>query len=145
MKHILGVLCGGRGAVLLFVTFDLFSSGEEMLEAALQLTCFMSEIVSACPTLQDSAHPITSILEFLPEGPGPLGVAPTCIVRLRALDTLRCSLMHDRRARSTRKSGFPVAFSAPLLILWRKILAPCFGCGQRQRFARKSPSEASLS
>ncbi|MGO9121267.1 MAG: hypothetical protein ACLQPD_27110 [Desulfomonilaceae bacterium] len=41
-----------------------------MLEPALQLTCFMSEIVSACPTLQDSAHPITSILEFLPEGPG---------------------------------------------------------------------------
>ena len=70
MKHILGVLCGGRGAVFLLITFDLFSSGEEMLETALQLTCFMSEIVSACPTLLDSAHPTTNILEFLPEGPG---------------------------------------------------------------------------
>jgi hypothetical protein len=43
----------------------------------------------------------------LPEGSGPLGVAPTCIVRLRAVDTLRCCIMHDRRARSTIKSGFP--------------------------------------
>jgi hypothetical protein len=37
----------------------------------------------------------------LPEGPGPLGVEPTCIVRLRAIDTLRCYLMHARRERST--------------------------------------------
>ena len=41
-----------------------------MRETALQLNCFMSEIVSAWPTLQDSAHPTNSILEFLPEGPG---------------------------------------------------------------------------
>ena len=55
------------------------------------------------------------ILEFLPEGSGPLGVAPTCIVRLRAVDKLRCCVMHDRRARSTFiKSGFPVAFSGSL-------------------------------
>ncbi len=72
-----------------------------MLETALQLTCFMSEIVSACPTLQDSAHPITSILEFLPEGPGPLGVEPTCILRLSALDIPGLSLMHYRRPRRT--------------------------------------------
>ncbi len=37
----------------------------------------------------------------LPEGSGPLGVAPTCIVRLGALNTLRCCVMHVRRARST--------------------------------------------
>jgi hypothetical protein len=43
----------------------------------------------------------------LPEGSGPLGVAPTCIVRLGALDTLRCCVMHVCRARSTTKSGFP--------------------------------------
>jgi hypothetical protein len=47
------------------------------------------------------------ILEFLPEGSGPLGVAPTCIVRLVAFDTPRCCVMHVRRARSTIKSGFP--------------------------------------
>ncbi len=43
----------------------------------------------------------------LPEGSGPLGVAPTCIVMLGAVDTLRCCVMHARRARSTTKSGFP--------------------------------------
>jgi hypothetical protein len=43
----------------------------------------------------------------LPEGSGPLGVAPTCIVKLGALDTLRCCVTHVRRARSTIKSGFP--------------------------------------
>jgi hypothetical protein len=46
------------------------------------------------------------ILEFLPEGSGLLGVAPTCIVRLRAVDTLRCCVMDARCARSTTKSGF---------------------------------------
>jgi hypothetical protein len=43
----------------------------------------------------------------LPEGSGPLGVAPTCIVRLRAVGTLRYCVMRARRARSTTKSGFP--------------------------------------
>jgi hypothetical protein len=43
----------------------------------------------------------------LPEGSGPLGVAPTCIARLRAVGTLRCCVMHARRARSTIRSGFP--------------------------------------
>ncbi len=45
----------------------------------------------------------------LPEGVrGPLGVGPTCILILTALDTLRCPLVHGRRARSTflHKSGF---------------------------------------
>ncbi len=50
----------------------------------------------------------------LAEGSGPLGVAPTGIVELRAFDIARCSLMHVRRARSTTKSGFPMAFSGPL-------------------------------
>jgi hypothetical protein len=43
----------------------------------------------------------------LPESSGPLGVVPTCIVRLRAVGTLRCYVMHARRARSNTKSGFP--------------------------------------
>jgi hypothetical protein len=34
-------------------------------------------------------------------------VAPTCAVRLRAIDPLPCCVMHARRARSTTKSGFP--------------------------------------
>ena len=37
----------------------------------------------------------------LPEGSGPLDVAPTCIVSLGALDTLRFCVMHVRRERST--------------------------------------------
>ena len=37
----------------------------------------------------------------LPEGPVSLGVAPTCIVRLGARETLRRCVMHFRRARST--------------------------------------------
>ncbi len=32
-----------------------------------------------------------AILEFLAEGPGPLGLVPTCILRLRGLDTPRCN------------------------------------------------------
>jgi hypothetical protein len=60
---------------------------------------------------------LPAILEFLPEGSGPLGVEPTCILRPRAFDPARCLMMHDRRARSTTKSGFPVAFSAPLFDL----------------------------
>ncbi len=43
----------------------------------------------------------------LPGGSGPLGVAPTCIVRLRADDKHRCCVMRARRARSTTKSGLP--------------------------------------
>ncbi len=50
----------------------------------------------------------------LAEGSGPLGVVPTCILILRAVGTLRCPVMHNRRARSTTKSGFPMAFSVPL-------------------------------
>ena len=52
------------------MTFDLFSSGKEIFETDLQVACFMSEIMSASPKLQDGAHAITSLLEFLPEGPG---------------------------------------------------------------------------
>ena len=37
----------------------------------------------------------------LPERLGPLGVVPTCIVRLIAFNTLRCSDIHARRERST--------------------------------------------
>ncbi len=54
------------------------------------------------------------MLEFLAEGSGPLGVEPTYILRARAFDIARFSVMHDRRARSTIKSGFPMAFSGPL-------------------------------
>jgi hypothetical protein len=57
--------------------------------------------------------PPPAMLEFLADGSGPLGVAPTCIVRPRAFDPARCPMMHDRRARSTTKSGFPMAFSGP--------------------------------
>ncbi len=51
----------------------------------------------------------------LPEGSGPLGVAPTCIVRLGALDRLRCYVMHVRRARSTflHKKRVPEIFPLP--------------------------------
>ena len=39
------------------------------------------------------------------------------------------------------RSGFPVAFSAPLLILYQDIPATYFGCGRRLRFAnRASPA-----
>jgi hypothetical protein len=41
------------------------------------------------------------MLEFLAEGPGPLGVEPIGIVKLRAVNTPRCCTMHARRARST--------------------------------------------
>jgi hypothetical protein len=51
---------------------------------------------------------------FAGPGAGPLGVEPTCIVKLRAVDTPRCCIMHDRCARSTTKSGFPMAFSEPV-------------------------------
>jgi hypothetical protein len=55
------------------------------------------------------------ILEFLPEGSGPLGVAPTCIVSLGALDILRFCVMHVRRARSTflHKKRVPEIFPLP--------------------------------
>ncbi len=51
----------------------------------------------------------------LPEGSGPLGVAPTCIVSLGALDTLRFCVMHVRRARSTflHKKRGPEMFPLP--------------------------------
>jgi hypothetical protein len=39
--------------------------------------------------------------QFVPEGSGPLGVEPTCILRLSALDIPGRSLMHDRRPRRT--------------------------------------------
>ena len=36
-----------------------------------------------------------------------LGVGPRCIVRVSAVDTLRCCVMHVRSARSSCKKGFP--------------------------------------
>jgi hypothetical protein len=42
-----------------------------------------------------------SQLEFLTEGPGPLGVAPIGIVKLEAIDTRPRCIMHASRARST--------------------------------------------
>ncbi len=51
----------------------------------------------------------------LPEGSGPLGVAPRCIVRLGTLDTLRCRITPVRRARSTflQKKRVPDTFPLP--------------------------------
>jgi hypothetical protein len=53
------------------------------------------------PHVTNPVYPTASQLEFLREGSGPLGVVPTGIVKLRAFDIARCSLMHVRRARST--------------------------------------------
>ena len=53
----------------------------------------------------------------LPEGSGPLGVAPTCIVRLRAIDTLlryACSPCAEHLF--CTKSGFPRILSLPVRI-----------------------------
>ncbi len=52
---------------------------------------------------------------FAGGGAGPLGVEPTCILRPTALDTLRCPLVHGRRARSTflHKKRVPRILSSP--------------------------------
>ena len=52
----------------------------------------------SCHRFMASSQPYRS---FWKRGAGPLGVGPTCILRLRAFDTHRCPMMHDRRARST--------------------------------------------
>ncbi len=52
----------------------------------------------SCHRFMASSQPFRS---FWKNGAGPLGVGPTCILRLRAFDTPRCPMMHDRRARST--------------------------------------------
>ena len=67
------------------------------------------------PHVGNPVYPTASNIRVFAGGVGPLGVEPTCIVKLRAVDTPRCCIMHDRRARSTTKSGFPMAFSAPFL------------------------------
>ena len=62
--------------------------------------------------------PPLAILEFLAEGSGPLGAVPTCILTAAGFETrpyqAHMPAMHARRARSTTKIGFPMAFSGPL-------------------------------
>jgi hypothetical protein len=63
---------------------------------------------------------------FAGGGAGPLGVEPTRILRLTALDTLRCPLTHNRRARSTflHKKRVP---THSFLLSYRRPFAPQAG------------------